>query len=373
MKKASLSHPIFQLMSVQFKEFFREPGALFWTFVFPILMAWGLGIAFTQKDILVRKVAVLEYSNHKDFYIENFLKKDQATILNRESGLKTYKKFFSNGIEGGLEFHFLVTDSISAVNMIKKGKINLFISSRDSQIIYHLDPANSEALFLQMQLENYFQNGYPGVEDTRIEAMTRVGSRYIDFLIPGLIALGIMNSCLWGISYSLIDKRSKKLLRRMIATPMKKWHFLLAQLFTRVTLTLLETSALVLFAVLYFDLQIQGNFFALIAVILAGNAAFIGIAILISSRTANPHVGGGLINFVTLPMMVLSGIFFSYHNFPDWTIAYIKLLPLTEFADSIRMIFNEGAGWPEVALPIWTLLFSGFATYFLGLKLYKWY
>ena len=365
-----MNHPLLQLMSIQFKEFFREPGALFWTFIFPILMAWGLGIAFTQKDTLIRNVAVISG--------EQKLKKIPLLLAQEKQGVETdtintHKVTVNNKKMGNSAFQFLFTDQSNALQMMKKGKISLFLSERNDTIIYHFDPTNTEARLMQLQLETFFTEGQISVDESRIEPMTSTGTRYIDFLIPGLIAMGIMNSCLWGISYSLIDKRSKKLLRRMIATPMKKWHFLLAQLLTRIILTLLETAALILFANLYFNVQIDGDITALFAVILAGNAAFIGIAILISSRTANPHVGGGLINFVSMPMMVLSGVFFSYHNFPEWTIPYIQALPLTAFADSIRTIMIEGAGWNDTLIPMISLFAIGAITYLSGLKIYKWY
>ena len=200
-----------------------------------------------------------------------------------------------------------------------------------------------------------------------------VGTRYIDFLVPGLIALGIMNSCIWGIGWSLIETRMKKLLRRMVATPMKKSRFLGSYIITRVILGGLETLLLLLFTRLYFGTEITGSVAAFVAVFLAGIFAFSGIAILIASRTAKTEVANGLVNLITLPMMILSGIFFNYHNFPDWAIPVIQALPLTLLADSIRAVFIEAAGFTEIVKAIAILLTTGLVTFGIGLRMFKWY
>jgi ABC-type multidrug transport system permease subunit len=178
---------------------------------------------------------------------------------------------------------------------------------------------------------------------------------------------------MWGISYGIIEKRSKKLLRRLVATPMKKSHFLIALITVRVTMNFIEALALIFFALLAFNLTIQGSISALILLFIAGNIAFAGIAVFVSSHTSNTEVGNGLINAVVMPMMVLSGIFFSYQNFPDWSINVIKMLPLTMLTDGIRSIFNEGAGYNEIALPFLVLSATGILFFGAGLKIFKWH
>jgi ABC-type multidrug transport system permease subunit len=178
---------------------------------------------------------------------------------------------------------------------------------------------------------------------------------------------------MWGISYGLIEKRSKKLLRRLVATPMKKSHFLIALITVRIIMNFIESIVLFLFALVAFRMTIQGSIPALILIYLAGNIAFAGIAVLVSSNTSNTEVGNGLINVVVMPMMVLSGIFFSYHNFPDWSIPVIQRLPLTMLTDSIRSVFNEGAGFHEAIIPILILTATGALFFSAGLKIFKWH
>jgi len=208
---------------------------------------------------------------------------------------------------------------------------------------------------------------------TDIKPLTLKGVRYIDFLIPGLIAFGLMSSILWGTSYGIIERRSQKLLRRMVATPMRKSNFLIAMMFVRTMMNVVESLILIIAMWLIFDIHIQGNIGALLVLFLAGNVAFSGIAVLISCRTSKTEAGSGWINAVQMPMMLLSGVFFSYHNFPEWSLGIIKILPLTALTDGMRSIFNEGAGWLEIISPSVALSIFGLICFSAGMKLFKWY
>jgi ABC-type multidrug transport system permease subunit len=234
---------------------------------------------------------------------------------------------------------------------------------------------NPDAQLTYLKLGDIIGSGkvLPAAANTEIKPLTVKGTRYIDFLVPGLITMGVMMSCMWGISYGIIEKRSKKLLRRLVATPMKKSHFLIALITVRIIMNFIESSVLFIFALVAFKITIQGDVSALIIMFLAGNIAFAGIAVFVSSHTSNTEVGNGLINFVVFPLMILSGIFFSYQNFPDWSLPVIRNLPLAMLTDGIRSIFNEGAGYPEVALPILILLSTGIVFFAAGLKIFKWH
>ncbi|MDP4225448.1 MAG: ABC transporter permease [Bacteroidota bacterium] len=361
---------LLQLIGIQFKESFREPASLFWSFAFPILMAWGLGIAFSSNREIVRNVAVVLDKNQNNSEIKKLLTNNLTTL---EFKGKVYRRTVENKQLGRITFKFIPSSWDSAVIMLKRGQISLMLTEVGGKLHYHFDPANSDAQLTYLQLASLAKGQALATNPDEIKPLTQIGTRYIDFFVPGLITMGIMSSCLWGISYSLIEKRSKKLLRRMVATPMKKTNFLIAQIISRLTLSFFESAVLVLFAYFYFHIQIQGSIWALIAAFISGNFAFIGIAILISSHTANTQIGNGLINVVTMPMMVLSGVFFSYQNFPAWTIPYIKVLPLTMFTDSLRSIFIEGAGLMQTLFPISMLFATGFLCFFVGLKIYKWY
>ena len=235
------------------------------------------------------------------------------------------------------------------------------------------DPVNPDAQLTYMALSRVVQNKDTYSDENKVEPLTLTGTRYVDFFIPGLLSMGIMMSSVWGLSFNLIDKRAKKLLRRMIATPMKKSHFLVSLFVVRTTMNFLEACLLFFFAYLVFGVTIQGSVGALFLIFFVSNFAFAGIAFLISSRTASTEAGNGLINAVVTPMVVLSGIFFSYHNFPDVIIPFIKVLPLTLLADSVRSIFIEGAGFQEIAVPFFILSGMGIIFFSVGLKMFKWH
>ena len=154
---------------------------------------------------------------------------------------------------------------------------------------------------------------------------------------------------------------------------MKKSTFLTAQMITRLMVSFCEGLILFVFAHLFFGVEIQGSIPGLILIFISGTFAFAGIAILISSRAENAQVGNGLINAIVLPLTIVSGVFFSYHNFPDWIENLVRFLPLTILADNIRAIFNEGASITSVLLPSFFLLITGFVTFIAGLRIYKWY
>jgi ABC-type multidrug transport system permease subunit len=262
-----------------------------------------------------------------------------------------------------------------AIRALKRGTISLFIkrSQGGENVCFYFDPRNSEAQTTYLVLERALDADAGHQSRSVIVPLEVQGTRYIDFLVPGLLAMGIMNSALWGIGWALIEIRMKKLLRRMSATPMRKTTFLCSHFVTRLIVNALEFFALFIFAYCYFGVKIQGSVLALLIVFVSGNIAFAGLAIFTSSRTSNPRVGNGLINAITFPMMLLSGIFFSYHHFPRWAIPIVQKLPLTLLTDSMRSIFNEGAGLAQIGLPAFILSASGLLFFYVGMRIYKWY
>ncbi len=344
---------MYQLLSMHFKKFFREPSILFWAVAFPIVMSWLLGVAFEKKAEPIRHIGIIRSID------------SQGLVAELQSKTEAQK-----GLVSG-RFLFETMTEPEAVLHLKRGEIALYLYTReDGPAGYVFDPKNAEAKQAYLLLEK----AWAEQESTReIRPLTSVGNRYIDFLIPGLMAMGILSSCLWGTGWALIDLRMKKMLRRMMATPLQKSTFLISQLMTRVVLSGFEMCLLYGFAHAYFHVTIEGSFGAFALLFLAGNMAFSGIAICMASRANNPVVGNGLINAVMMPMLFLSGIFFSYHNYPNWMIPVIEKLPLTLLADGLRHVMIEGASYAQVVGPVLWLTAIGVAFFALGLKLFKWY
>jgi ABC-2 type transport system permease protein len=354
------------LVASQVKEFYREPEVVFWAFFFPVLLSWVLGIAFDVRGESARVVGALELESNRGGTLHKLIEKSHQRYAGSSS------KYFSAKNKNPFEFMF--TDKEGALRAIKQGKIEMFIElATDGKIKYYYDPKNSDARLSFLLLEKYFFPPEQHAADSEPVPLVLPGSRYIDFLIPGLLGLEIMNSSMWGIAWSLIEMRSKKLLRRMAASPMNRNVYVLSQIITRLAFGVVEFLAIYLFAFFYFKVRIEGSIAALIMVFISSNIAFGGLAFLLGAHSASTRVGNGIINAVTLPMMMLSGIFFSYHNFPSWAIPMIKLLPLTLITDCIRAIFLESAGIPRVLLPSCILFASGIIFTAASLKIFKWY
>jgi ABC-type multidrug transport system permease subunit len=376
---------LFTLFESHAKELMREPAVLFWGIVFPLLMALGLGIAFTQSKDIVHNVAVIKiYSSEKSAggKLDAFLKNRTQKMGNTKDDVDKYELSIKDEKLGNTTYIFQLIDWKRAIVLLKRGEISLVLEEKDDEIEYHFDPVSPDAQLTYLNLSGIINNAFAGDSRKRtnndfiknkVEPLTLKGTRYIDFLIPGLMAMGIMMSSIWGLSYGLIEKRSKKLLRRMIATPMRKSHFLISLMTVRTIMNFIEAGLLFLFSYFVFGITIQGSIPALILIFIAGNIGFAGIAIFTSSKTANTEVGNGVISALTTPMIVLSGVFFSYYNFPDWAVSFIRILPLTLVADGMRSIFIEGAGFQEIAAPFLILLAMGILFFSIGLKMFKWH
>lgn len=336
-----------QLILTELRQFWREPGALFWTLVFPLGLAGALGLGFSNRSEPTYAIGI--EAGEMPPFLQTVRQVPQSKFTIRQMSRQ------------------------AGQTAIKRGEILLFVGKDSSgTFAFHFDPANSQAAQAFNALENTILKQQLNASPLRIAPVTTQGYRYIDFLIPGLLAMSIMNSCIWGIGWSLIEYRMKKLLRRMAATPMRKTDFLLAQMITRLLLLALELGLLIGFAYTFFGVIVQGAWAAFLLLVLAGTWAFSGLAFLMSSRTAKTNIANGLINAITLPMTVVSGVFFSYQGFPEPLVAFIKWLPLTLLADNLRSVFNEGYGVAQVALPAAVLFGLGSLLFAVALRIYKW-
>jgi len=398
MKMSFKTNQLYQLVYTQFLETLREPSILFWGIGFPVLITIGLGLAFTQTSESTYRVAVVEMAETgKQGKWRNGEVEEWRSVENRvavvegsfdrldsllvvygqeewERGEAVVTWRIEDATLGDTRFVFSRTSWDEAIVGLKRGVTDLIVTDSVGEIYYHFDPHNAQSQLVYMKLSGLIKDtAVQTGRDQHIAPLTLKGVRYIDFLVPGLIALGILNSLCWGVSYSVIERRSQKLLRRMVATPMKKSNYLIALVSVRFVMNCVEAGVLFFFAWLFFGTIIQGNLGALAVLFVSGNVAFAGMAVLLGCRTAKLETGNGLINAMSMPMMILSGIFFSYQNFPAWSIGFIKLLPLTMFVDGLRSIFNEGAGWMEVASQSVILSSLGILCFVAGVKWFKWY
>lgn len=360
-----MTRSFFLLILFRLREISREPGVIFWIFIFPILLAFTLGLAFDEKSAPTpKKIAWL--AGEKKGKLQSAKPGDSAG----PEAVAGLNKLRAEGWE-------IVPKSRAQFDLsLRRGEMTAgfqVVSEKEGRPNFQVwfDPGNEAATALFRQL----QADYKKDLGPRFEArpLRKKGSRYIDFLIPGLLALGVMNSSIWGVGWTLIQWRIKKMLRRLVATPMSRWEFVLSFFGIRILISMWEFLVLYLFAWLYFGVSVAGSWWILGAVYLAGNFAFTGLAVLVSARPENSETGNGIMNAVTMPMMILSGIFFSYENFPDWLAEIIRYLPLTILADLLRGVFNLDYGWTTVLPGLIGLMILGLVSLWSGLKIYKWH
>ncbi len=338
--------PLAELIKARLREFLREPGYVFWVFGFPLLMALGLGLAFREKAPEPPRIAVTEQ-----------VAAETARVLLHSERVKAER-----------------LTRAEAERSLARTKLDLIVDQPNERLTFKLDAGQEKGQLARAITEDVLERaaGRRDVLQVQQEQVSEKGSRYVDFLLPGLIGLNLMGSSMWGIGFNLVLARKRKLLRRYAVTPMRRSHFLLSYFFSRSLFLVLELAVLIGFGKLVFGTEIQGSLAALLAASVLGASAFAALGFLIGARLSSTEVAGGWMNFVQLPMWLLSGSFFSYERFPEWLQLPIQLLPLTAANDAVRRVYNEaatlpGVGFELVVLTAWSLL--GFA---IALKIFRW-
>lgn len=337
-------HPLVQLTLVRFLEFVREPEALFWVFIFPILLAAGLGIAFRNRPAEVLKIAVVSPQLAQSIGQEKLLDIQQLPAAQAEEALRT-------------------------------GKVALLaVPGPSGSVVYKYDDTNPEGRTARMLADRAVQRaaGRVDLTATSDQLMREPGSRYIDFLIPGLLGMNLMGSAIWGMGFAIVDARRKKLMKRLVATPMPRHYFLMSFLLSRLLMLVIEVAVLLGFGTLVFGVPIRGSLVQLVLLCMLGSLSFSALGLLIASRARTIEAASGLMNSVMMPMWIVSGVFFSAQRFPDFAQPIIKALPLTAAIDAIRMNMLQGASLAQVSSQIGVLGIWLVVCFALALKLFRW-
>jgi ABC-type multidrug transport system permease subunit len=341
---ARRGHPLFQLTLVRFREFAREPEAVFWAFLFPTLLAVGLGIAFRNRPAETLQVASLTPELTRALRQERLLDARQMPVQAAEEALRT-------------------------------GKVALVAApGPGGSVVYRYDATNPEGRTARMLADAAVQRaaGRADPVSSSDRLVREPGSRYIDFLIPGLLGLNLLGNSVWGIAFAIVDARRKRLLKRLIAAPMPRHYYLLSFLFSRLGLLALEVALLLGFGRFVFGVPLRGSFASLAALCLLGSLSFCALGLLIASRVRTIEAASGMTNAVMMPMWIVCGVFFSAQRFPGVLQPAIKALPLTALIDALRANMLQGAGLaragPQMGvMGAWLVVCFG-----LALKLFRW-
>jgi ABC-2 type transport system permease protein len=339
-------HPFRELLKARMREFIREPETIFWVYAFPVLLAIGLGIAFRNRPVERIFVDIQQ----------------EATASEIAKNLSKYQDFVT-----------AIHSKPECMDRLRLGKTTLVVVP-GSEITYLFDPTRPESLTARRQVDDVLQRaaGRRDLLKTEDRHVTEPGTRYIDFLIPGLIGMNLLAGSMWGVGYVIVDMRVRKLLKRYIATPMKRSHFLWSTLGGRMLFMVPELIVIMGAGIILFRFPIRGNIFAILFLSLFGAVCFSGLGMLAACRAQKLETVSGIMNVIMMPMWLLSGVFFSPERFPDYLQPIIQALPLTQFNTALRAVILEGA---TLASQSWKLIFLaawGGISYFCTLRWFRW-
>jgi ABC-type polysaccharide/polyol phosphate export permease len=338
------TNPLIQLVLVRLREFFREPEAIFWVLVFPIMLAAGLGIAFRSAPPPVMDVA--------------------ATTPSLASALRHERMLYVKELSAAEAEHALRTGRVTLVAMPRAG----------GGVTYRYDGTNAGARTARMLADRAVQraNGQKDVVATQDVPIVERGSRYIDFLLPGLLGMTLMTSALWGVGYTIVDARRKKLMKRLIATPMPRSAYLMSFVIYRLLLMFVEAGAVLAFGILAFGVPVRGSIITLGLICALTTLACTALGLLVAARVRTTEAASGLTNLITMPMWITSGVFFSAQRFPPFVQPALNVLPLTAAINALRANMLEGAGVAQILPEIGVLSTWMVVCFVLALRLFRW-
>ena len=346
MNRGGAHHPLIELTLARLREFLREPEALFWTFIFPIVMSVALAVAFPGG-------------------------RSAPVIVGLEPGPSA--DVVRRGLTGREDITVRDMAPLEQERAIREGHVHIVVVPTDPPT-YRFDPARSESRMARLVVDAALK-GAAGRQDpwqAREEPMQMAGSRYVDWLIPGIVGMTIMGTGMWGVGFSIVQARMRKVLKRLAASPMRRREYLLAQMLARLVFLGPEVFVPLAFGALALGMPIRGSYGAVAVVCLAGAFAFTGIGLLAASRPRTFEGMSGILNLLMLPMWILSGVFFSAANFPDALQPFIQALPLTALNDALRGVVLEGAALGDIGGELMLLGAWAVVPFALAMALFRW-
>jgi ABC transporter DrrB family efflux protein len=340
------SHPLLELTKSRFREFLREPEAVFWVFAFPIIMTCALGIAFRSTGDEPIIAGVVQNGAHD-----------------------TVRRALEQA--GGFTIRDVPPDEIE--RWVRDGRAPVVVVG-GTPPAYHYDAARAESQAARLAVDAVLQKaaGRSDAFTATRQPVDRIGSRYVDWLVPGLLGMNMLSTGLWGVGFAIVTARTKKLLKRLIATPMSRADYLASHVLSRLVFLALESTVLIAFGWIAFGVTVHGSMLSLAAIAILGALSFGGLALLVSSRARTIEAVSGLLNVVMLPMWVLSGVFFASTNFPDVMQPFIQALPLTALINALRAIINEGQSLVAVGPELAILTAWGLISFGIALRVFRW-
>jgi ABC-2 type transport system permease protein len=341
------SQPLVQLTLVRIREFVREPEAVFWTFFFPTILAVALGIAFRGSG-------------------------EEAVPVAVEAGPRAHAVVAALRASGRAEAEVLAAGE--ADDELRRGSVALVVTAEAGAVRYRYDPTRADSRTARLIVDDVLQRAAGRTDPRRVLDIhvTERGSRYIDFLIPGLLGLNLLSTGLWGVGYTVVRMRSDRLLKRFATTPVRRSDFLLSFMLGRLLFLALELPLLIGFAVLAFGVPVRGSLGTLALAAMLGAFSFTGLGLLVASRTRSTEGVQGWMNLVAVPMWILCGVFFSAAHFPDAMQPLIQALPLTAMNNALRAVMLDGASLLGIVGSLAIVSAWGAASFMVALAIFRW-
>jgi len=342
-------HPLWQLVLCRIRVFYRQPEAVFWTYGFPLVMLTAMGLAFREES---KETILVDVVGPQAAAFEAKLSKDPRFKIKQPAANEWRKR-------------------------LQTGKTNLVVETGESASElprFWFEPYRAESVLARESVKNaILQSELPPEAANFAEShLEEIGSRYIDFLLPGMVGMNLMGGGMWGIGFVVVDMRVRKLLKRLQATPMRRSDFLLSLMLVRLLFAVFDMGFLTLFGHYAFGVQCRGSLIELAAVMLVGGASFAGIGLLVACRAQTTETISGLMNLVMLPMWILSGVFFSSARFPEITQPIIQALPLTALINALRGVMLDGEGLFALWQPLLLLVAWGAVSFTIALRSFRW-
>jgi ABC transporter DrrB family efflux protein len=346
---------LLQLSLARVREFYREPVALFWVYGFPAFLAVALGLAFGGGMPTMPLGA------------------DRAPVAVVADGDPEGAKALRDELAAeGIAARLMAEEP--ARRQLRDGAVGLVVVAGPRGCDYYFDPERPGSELLRYRVDAIVQRRHasPPAWPTADHTVRATGDRYIDFLIPGLMGFNILTGGLWGVGFVIVDLRVRQLLKRFLATPMRRSDFLLSIIGSRLVFLFPEMAALILVGRLGFGTPLRGSLSALALVVLLGGAAFAALGLLLACRTERVETASGLINLLVLPLWMFSGTFFSTERFPAALQPLVRASPLTHLNEALRAVMLDGASVFQIGAHLAVLAAWAVGPFLLGLRWFRW-
>ncbi len=341
---------IWAMFNARNKEFFRDRAAFGWNFAFPFLIIVGFGIIFGGEPLSTLKVGVFPQDGNSVIFHE--------TVIPGQFQQNSAASFVAiSTLEEGLD-------------KIHYHKIDLLIDGRSSENRYWMNDSSPKSYITeQMYRAALLPEGTVAL-DRRIVNGEQV--RYIDWLFPGIMAMNMMFSALWGVGYVVVRYRKNGALKRLKATPLTAFEYLSAQMLSRVFLLMFTFTVVWIGSDLIFDLKIQGSMLLFFLIFFLGGLSLCSIGLFLAARGTSEEFTSGALNFISWPMMFLSEVWFSLEGAPVWVQNISWVFPLTHMLKAARKVMNEGLGYTDIQLECGLMLLTTVIFLTLAAALFSW-